>query len=373
MSSAHLQTTDPRHTTKALSGTPSRLLHVQRKCACGGSAGSSSAVHRIPTVVHDALNVPGQPLDTTARAFMESRFGHDFSAVRVHADDQAASAARAVHARAFTAGHEIVFGSGEYVPDTVQGKLLLAHELTHVVQQRGAGGSRMSAQLRIGEADDPHEYEADRLADAAVGSSRSVPETAPQLDTPSGTIQRDKGDSKKAPPAWTAEELKKMLKTCDGGLNIWAKAKKANKDKDPLITPGAGGATDSATGNITLDKTQDKCFAVQQLIQELSNLSRMADFKKILDSAGAGDLTREDFIKGIEKVEYETGVKNVLTAFDACKDKWSCATTPKEWARTAKDFDDYFKNFLSDVHKEHYGTWWDSSFKAAFDKKHAKK
>jgi hypothetical protein len=70
---------------------------------------------------------------------MESRFGHGFSQVRVHTDNEAARAARAVQARAYTIGHDIVFGDGQYQPATSEGKLLLAHELTHVVQQGGAG------------------------------------------------------------------------------------------------------------------------------------------------------------------------------------------------------------------------------------------
>jgi len=71
---------------------------------------------------------------------MEPRFGHDFSRVRVHADASAAEAAHGVNAQAFTVGNDIVFGAGRYHPSTSQGKLLLAHELTHVVQQSGAAG-----------------------------------------------------------------------------------------------------------------------------------------------------------------------------------------------------------------------------------------
>ena len=77
----------------------------------------------------------GQPLDPATRAFMEPRFGHDFSQVRVHTDARAAETARAVNARAFTLGREVVFEHGQYAPGTDQGKRLLAHELTHVVQQ----------------------------------------------------------------------------------------------------------------------------------------------------------------------------------------------------------------------------------------------
>lgn len=74
-------------------------------------------------------------MDEPARLFMESRFGRDFCRVRVHTDERAAGSAKAVEALAFTVGHDVVFGSGQYNPGTAEGRRLLAHELTHVVQQ----------------------------------------------------------------------------------------------------------------------------------------------------------------------------------------------------------------------------------------------
>jgi len=106
-----------------------RRLALQRK---GDSMGGSEA----PQSVHQTLNRPGQPLDDSTRDFMESRFGSDFSGVRVHNDSQAAQSARDVSARAYTVGSDVVFGSGQYAPSTEGGKSLLAHELTHVVQQQ---------------------------------------------------------------------------------------------------------------------------------------------------------------------------------------------------------------------------------------------
>ncbi|HWO03106.1 MAG TPA: DUF4157 domain-containing protein [Blastocatellia bacterium] len=77
----------------------------------------------------------GAPLPREVRSYFEPRFGYDFSRVRVHAGDAAAHGARAVRARAYTIGRDIVFASGEYAPATMRGKRLLAHELAHVVQQ----------------------------------------------------------------------------------------------------------------------------------------------------------------------------------------------------------------------------------------------
>jgi hypothetical protein len=85
--------------------------------------------------IHDTLRDPGQSIDGSARSFMEARFGHDFSQVRVHSDERAASSAAAVNACAYTLGNDIAFGAGMYKPSTWEGKRLLAHELVHVVQQ----------------------------------------------------------------------------------------------------------------------------------------------------------------------------------------------------------------------------------------------
>lgn len=99
------------------------------------SASKSSPAAAVPSVVHEVLQSPGQPLDEGVRTFMEPRFGHDFSRVRVHADAKAAESARAVNALAYTVGPDIVFGAGQYAPRLGEGQRLLAHELTHVVQQ----------------------------------------------------------------------------------------------------------------------------------------------------------------------------------------------------------------------------------------------
>ncbi len=99
-----------------------------------------------PGVVQDVVNSPGTPLDGITRAFFEPRFGGDLSRVRVHTDDRAAASADTVNARAYTFGNDIAFGAGEYVPGTVAGRRLIAHELTHVVQQARGGEPRVQRQ-----------------------------------------------------------------------------------------------------------------------------------------------------------------------------------------------------------------------------------
>ena len=95
----------------------------------------------IPAIVQDTVRAPGQALDPSTRAFMEPRFGRDLGDVRVHIDAQAAASARAVQAKAYTVGQDVVFAEGQFTPATTSGRELLAHELAHTVQQRGGNGS----------------------------------------------------------------------------------------------------------------------------------------------------------------------------------------------------------------------------------------
>ncbi len=88
-------------------------------------------------LVREGTRTGGDPLAPEARAAMEPRFGHDFGQVRVHTDARAAESAQGMRARAYTVGPDIIFGTGQYAPTTNEGQRLLAHELTHVVQQTG--------------------------------------------------------------------------------------------------------------------------------------------------------------------------------------------------------------------------------------------
>jgi hypothetical protein len=101
-----------------------------------------------PSPVPGALGTRGQALDGSTRAMMEQRFGHDFSAVRVHTGARAAHSAQSVGARAYTVGQHIVFGSGEFAPGTRAGQHLLAHELTHTIQQ-GRTSGRVQRLLKV--------------------------------------------------------------------------------------------------------------------------------------------------------------------------------------------------------------------------------
>lgn len=105
-------------------------LHIQRY-----SEQASGQVDAVPDTVNQALAAHGRPIEPALRQDMEHRFGHDFSQVRIHAGGVAGQSARAVNAQAYTVGSDIVFGAGQFAPATHAGRRLLAHELTHVVQQ----------------------------------------------------------------------------------------------------------------------------------------------------------------------------------------------------------------------------------------------
>lgn len=111
----------------------SKISTLQSKSVTSRSAIEHNA--DVPPIVGEVLRSPGRPLDRSTTAFMEQRFGHDFSKVKVHNDSHATASAEAVNALAFTNGNHIVFGARQYAPSTSWGRSLLAHELTHVLQQ----------------------------------------------------------------------------------------------------------------------------------------------------------------------------------------------------------------------------------------------
>lgn len=105
--------------------------------------------------VDAALASSGHPLDTASRDFMESRFQRDFSQVRIHTDAAAAASADALHAHAYTVGRDIVFNRGAYAPHSETGRHLLAHELTHVVQQQASTRPLLMPRVMAGRPTEP--------------------------------------------------------------------------------------------------------------------------------------------------------------------------------------------------------------------------
>ncbi|HKG15257.1 MAG TPA: DUF4157 domain-containing protein [Pyrinomonadaceae bacterium] len=237
---------------------------LQRKCACGKNtagggecgacnrahgqlqrrgAGSTQDASSVPDSVHEVLSSNGSPIEPQTRAFMESRFGESFSHVRVHTDAKAAESARALHARAFTVGSDIVFAGSSAARDPST----LAHELTHVVQQsRGLVPS--SGGLRVSPPNTAHEHEADRVARDVLSDARAEGGAAP---SPAQTsIQRENGDPEKKdapeekPPHKMTElstDPKEKHKASDAIVSDFQDASKIVKDEtgvDLTLKPG---------------------------------------------------------------------------------------------------------------------------------------
>jgi hypothetical protein len=218
-------------------------LVLQRKCACGESSRPSGQCEDcrknkpgtlqravvghaptggVPPIVHDVLQSPGQPLDAATRAYMEPRFDHDFSRVRVHADGAAAASARSVDALAYTSGSNVVFGEGQFAPESTCGRRLLAHELAHVIQQSDAGASHQPD--RVGAPDDPLERQAEHAAArVSAGMARSI-----ALDRRAPGIQRQAVPTgitlKEAKPFGhgdlKSDEVKKKFRTYVGSTTL---------------------------------------------------------------------------------------------------------------------------------------------------------
>jgi hypothetical protein len=227
---------------------------LQRKCACGGASGaagkcgdcerkklnrshsagqsaaaSAHATGHAASLVADVLGSAGQPLDAGTRALMETRLGHDFGHVRVHTGAQAAQSARAVGALAYTVGRQVVFDANQYQPSTSAGRRLLAHELTHVVQQ--GGDSRFQGKLEVGSPDSADEREADAAAAAfETGTGAEQISQSPARPGASPVLRRKTGGAGSwftglfsslvlgtvgFPESWLHDYLKKLDETND--------------------------------------------------------------------------------------------------------------------------------------------------------------
>lgn len=213
------------------SSSPNVLVQRKKRCACGGTPGldgecaqcrgkrlqrrhaRGAGLSTVPPIVHEALRSSGRPLDPPTRTFMRSRFGHDFGRVRVHTDSKAAESARAVDALAYTVGQDVVFGARQYAPGEREGRELLAHELTHVIQQReGATPQRSSA---ISQPNDPTEMEAESVARRVVDGS---PAPAIASFGVGNVLQRQEARDEKPrageqvePPMTRAEEVERSV------------------------------------------------------------------------------------------------------------------------------------------------------------------
>ncbi len=161
------------------------LLGLQR---IAGNAGVSALVEEERSPVHDVISSGGRPLDAGVRVDMEQRLGHDFGDVRVHDDGAAAASAQAVNAHAYTVGSNIVFQRDRYDPSSQEGKTTLAHELTHVVQQRSGpvDGTAAPGGIKVSDPSDRFEREAAANAEQAMAG----PTVAATVSSSGPAVQR---------------------------------------------------------------------------------------------------------------------------------------------------------------------------------------
>jgi uncharacterized protein DUF4157 len=172
---------------------PAGLLGLQRAV---GNAGVTSLVEEERSPVLDVVGSGGgAPLDTDTRMDMESRLGHDFGDVRVHNNSRAHDSAAAVNAHAYTVGSNIVFQRDKYDPSSTEGKTMLAHELTHVVQQRSGpvNGSPAGGGIQVSDPSDRFERE------ATANAERAMSAPAPAAVSPAGPAVQRQADEEEQP------------------------------------------------------------------------------------------------------------------------------------------------------------------------------
>lgn len=225
---------------------------LQRKQA------SQRELSEVPMSVDEVLHSSGQPLDRETRAFMEPRLGHDFSKVRVHTSEKAGASAKAVNALAYTVGQNIVFAPSHYQPKTLPGKQLLAHELSHVVQQ--------SSQLLTGPLELDNNPVAETQADQAA-SSVSQGHSATVNQAPARGLQRQAGPV----PA-----------PADGGLSAEMLAQIVRHLREAM----AGWGTDEEAIYAALSgRTQEQVDAIARVYQTTYKRTLLRDLQDELNES----------------------------------------------------------------------------------------
>ena len=238
--------------------------------------------------VREALYDSGQPLEPRTRGYMESRFGVDFGNVRVHTDDRAAQSARQINARAYTVGSDIVFSSGKYAPETSSGRKLLAHELTHVVQQ-SPGAARKAA----GVSASPRRVQ--RSEGGWTGQILAKVRTLPGYDLFCTIIGKDITTWQEKPSS-KEDILREIVKMIDG------------EEAYERLTKAAGAiekAWEWLKGELTARHlTLDDFKALIQQAKDSLSLSDLTHFDEAVER-----------IKGIFRPAYESAVELAKLAF----------------------------------------------------------
>jgi len=172
--------------------TPATVMHLQK--TAGNATVSAALEEQEASPVRDVVGSGGgSPLDRDTRGFMESRLGADFSDVRVHTDGKAAESARSVQAYAYTVGNDVVFQPDKYSPESESGQRMLAHELTHVVQQRSGpvAGTPAPGGIQISHPSDSFEQAAESSANRVMSGATPSVETNAAAAAPAAVQRAD--------------------------------------------------------------------------------------------------------------------------------------------------------------------------------------
>jgi len=285
----------------------------------------------IHSIISDTNNSTGKPLDENTRSFMEPRFNYDFSNVKIHDNKLAAQSADAINANAFTLGNHIVFNEGRYNENTDSGKRLLAHELTHVVQQ-GNGQAENSA------------------------------------------IQRDEknqpADDKPKPPVEKKDEAKDIKAPCKqtSKADSYTAGTKDSMGNNIVVSLGSKefGNTSKLGAYFSFGACSDKTnwfFFLNSLIVPIDSKVQPIDFKKNINTAADTDVTKDTYPDIVSDLSPTiTGRFNVACGTHAYQDEvTSYSNRTKYWnqqfvidheAFHRKDWDDTYRAELVKAEKQ---------------------
>ncbi len=294
------------------------------------TAQESGQADTAPASVDRVLASSGRPLESALRQGMEQRFGNDFSRVRVHSGEAAEQSARDINARAYTVGQNVVFGAGQFAPGTNEGRRLIAHELTHVVQQAGA------ARYRV--------HTSSRLANAASSNHTLQREKAPQQQPqPSGTCQS----------ATLADQFKPT--------NTWG-----GKTWDPQVGPTDFGSTSKLAANFGFGACKEGGnwrFHLDKLEVMITSKVQPDGFRINVDSATDSVVTKDNAATIYQ--DLRPGRK--VTFHPGCgSDKYDDEVTTYSRRET------YWNRKFVEQHEEFHRKDWDAMYRAELVKAEGK-
>jgi hypothetical protein len=290
---------------------------------------------------------------------MENRFAHDFSRVRIHADRQAADAAKAVDADAFTVGNHIVFSSGSYQPMQSAGRTLLTHEMIHVLQHGSVANVIPSS---VAPSDSIHEREAASIA-RSNGNNTAIPYVTANVSTPTLLRQDDtKNEKQKSPKMLLADVLKtplgqELVSELAGDVPkvVWGSAsQRASYDGEKI--------TLNESYKDSLNETQWK----QIIAMELGNAVNEAKIQQVRDSADADPPPRESYVEAIERIEFDSRLR-VVQAIKA--GQFGVSDTGDAFDTGVTDFEAYIRDERGAAHREEIGADWDTYYKDKYLKR----